>query len=210
MGEDGEEAAVCGAFVVDVFEELVGVLDVGGQVASVAVAFDEGAAGEEDVCAGGVVLDRGDLVADAVEREGVRGGEVVVEGVEIVEPVESIIGVGLAVDYGEGLEEVAESLSVLLQFYERWGRTVGVAEERAVEKVVLVALFSRPLREEVGSICAGECMSGDGFNLLKGDAVGVGPFLSLDCYTLSSCRRLRRFNGGCCSLGICRIWCRHF
>lgn len=145
-----------GAFVVDVFEQLVGVLDVGGQVASVAVPFAEGAACQEGFGACGVVLAGGDLVADAVEREGLGRVEVVVEGVEIVEPVERVIDVGLVVDHRERLEEIAEGLGVLFQLDESWSNAVGVAEERAVEEAVLVAFFSSPFGEEIGSICASE------------------------------------------------------
>ncbi len=193
--EDGEEAAVRCAFVVDVFEELVGVLDVGGQIASVAVAFGEGATCQEDFGAGGVVLPGRDLVADAVERERVGRVEVVVEGVEVIEPVESVIGVGLVINHGKRLEQVAEGLGVLFQLDESRGGTACVAEVRAVEEVVLVALFSIPLCKEVGTIRASERMSGHGVNRLNESSV-VGRFFRRKLYTLPSGRPLRRLNGG--------------
>ena len=113
--EDGEEAAVGGAFVVDEFEKGVCVFDVLAEIADLTSVFGEGAAGHEDVSASGRILRGGDLVADAVEWEGVGGGTIGVGGVQIVQPVKGVVRVVFMVDYRERFDEIADGLGVLLE-----------------------------------------------------------------------------------------------
>lgn len=83
---------------------------------------------------------------------------------------------------------------MLFQLDESRGGTACVAEVRAVEEVVLIALVSSPLCEEVGTIRASERMSGHGVNRLHESSV-VGRFFRRKLYTLPSGRPLRRLNG---------------